>query len=402
MSRSPVFSRRGALGLALGGATLAFPALGFAANTQKRLVVVLLRGALDGLHAVPAIGDPAYVSARNGLALTPDAAMRLDSTFALHPRLAGLRALYAQRELLVIHAASTAYRERSHFDAQNVLETGAAAPFGRASGWLNAAVAALPSSTNVGRADLAVALGQQAPLVLRGAAPVATWSPSPLPDADTDTLSRLMSLYQGADPALEGALNGAMSANMVAGEAGMSDMQRAGRAGRSIAPAAKAAAAFLKQPNGPVAAVIEVGGWDSHVNQGLDQGPIATLLGQLDDAIVGLKADLGPLWQDTTVLVVTEFGRTVAANGARGTDHGTGAAAFVAGGAVNGGRVLADWPGLAPGQLFENRDLRPTLDLRAVIKGVVGDHFGIARATLDQAVFPNSGAVAPIRDLIRA
>jgi uncharacterized protein (DUF1501 family) len=191
-----------------------------------------------------------------------------------------------------------------------------------------------------------------------------------------------------------------MTANAIVGEAGMMTAG-GGRAGRQVAPAAKAAAAFLKQQNGPVAAVIDVGGWDSHANQGTEGGQIATLLGMLDRGVATLKADLGPLWSKTTVLIVTEFGRTVAANGNRGTDHGAGAAAFLAGGAVRGGRVIADWPGLAPGQLFDGRDLRPTTDLRAVIKGVLGDHLGISRTRLDADVFPDSAGIAPMSGLIR-
>jgi uncharacterized protein (DUF1501 family) len=403
-------SRRTALGALIGGATLAIPSLAFARETDKRLVVILLRGALDGLHAMPAHGDPAYIAARNGLALQApggaDASLRLTSLFSLHPKLAALGRMYQAGEMLGAHAVATAYRERSHFDAQNVLETGARSPFGRNAGWLNAAMAALPAARKANRAELAVAMAQQAPLILRGAAPVATWSPSPLPDADTDTVARLMSLYERTDPGLAGAMKGAIAANAIAGEAGMMDGGRGGggggRAGRQVAPAAKAAAAFLKQPNGPVAAVIEVGGWDSHAAQGQENGQIATMLGLLDAGVATLQTELGALWKDTVVVIVTEFGRTVAANGNRGTDHGTGAAAFVCGGAVAGGRVLADWPGLAAGQLYEGRDLRPTLDLRALVKGVLGDHMGIPRAALDANVFPDSAAAAPLQGLIKA
>lgn len=401
-------SRRHALCLMLGATSLAIPAAAFGAATDNRLVVFLLRGALDGLHAVPAFGDPAYSSARNGLALqTPggaDRAFALDGMFGLHPRLQTLHSLYNAGEMTVLHAVATAYRERSHFDAQNVLETGARTAFARNSGWLNAAMAALPPARTAARAEKAIAMGGQAPLILRGSSSVATWSPSPLPDANTDTVQRLMSLYQSNDEALANALDGAIAANAIAanaiaGEAGM--MGAGGRAGRQVAPAAKAAAAFLNQPNGPVAAVIEVGGWDSHVNQGQEGGQIATLLGLLDQGVATLKADLGPRWAQTAVLIVTEFGRTVAANGNRGTDHGTGAVAFLLGGAVRGGRVIADWPGLARNALYEGRDIRPTTDLRAVMKGVLGDHLGVPRARLDADIFPESVAVNPMQGLMR-
>jgi uncharacterized protein (DUF1501 family) len=397
----PALTRRAALGLAIGGAVLTIPSFAHAGQTDKRLVVIILRGALDGLHAAPAFGDPAYQSARTALALRPPggdgAAFALTDLFGLHPALKTVHQMYREGEALVVHAAATAYRERSHFDAQNVLETGAAAAFARNTGWLNAALASIGG----GRPEAAIAIAQQAPLIVRGPAAVTTWSPSPLPDAEPDTLARLMDLYGQTDPGLLRALSGAVAANAIAMEGGMDMGGGGGRAGRHVAPAARAAAGFLRQPNGPIAAVIEVGGWDSHANQGQETGQIATLLGHLDAGLAALKADLGPTWAHTAVLVATEFGRTVGANGNRGTDHGTGAAAFLVGGAIKGGRVIADWPGLAPHQLYERRDLRPTLDLRAVCKGVLADHLGVSTAALARDVFPDSGAIAAMADLLR-
>ncbi|NDC58596.1 MAG: DUF1501 domain-containing protein, partial [Alphaproteobacteria bacterium] len=164
----------------------------------------------------------------------------------------------------------------------------------------------------------------------------------------------------------------------------------------------KAAAGFLTQPAGPVAAVIEMSGWDTHIGQTQEVGPLARALTELDAAVLALKADLGPAWRETLVVIVTEFGRTVAMNGSGGTDHGTGMAAFLSGGAIAGGRVLADWPGLAPAALLDGRDLRPTMDVRALLKGAMGDHLGITRAALDAAVFPDSAAARPVSGLIRA
>lgn len=384
--------------LAAGAATLAFPALSFAQNAgDKRLVVVLLRGGLDGLAAVSPQGDPDYARLRGRLA--QPSALSLDNNFTLHPRLTHFHALYQLRELLPVHAAATAYRERSHFDGQNVLESGATRPFGRDSGWLNAALAALPPARSQNRRELGLALAAQAPLILRGETAVATWSPSALPAPNADTLARLMDLYRRRDPALATALQGAVAANALADEAG--DMSGA-RGPRAVSALARVAANFLRQPTGPIAAVIEIGGWDTHANQGGEQGVLARNLGALDDGMNALKTELGPAWGDTLVLIVTEFGRTAAPNGAGGTDHGTAAAAFLAGGGVRGGRVLADWPGLAQNALFEGRDLRPTLDLRAVLKGALGDHLGIADSALDRTVFPGSGAVRKISDLIQA
>lgn len=396
-----MLNRRTLLAASTGAAALSVPlcAFGQAQATNKRLLILILRGGMDGLSAAPPIGDPAYAGVRGRLALPrtgQGAALPLDDTFGLHPDLPKLHALYRAGELLPIHACATAYRERSHFDAQNVLETGAAAPFARAEGWLNKALAALPPA----RPEMAMALAAQAPLILRGAAPVATWSPSALPDVHSDTLERLLALYDRRDPALANALESAMSANLVAMESGAYEM--GGRGGRNLPAMAQIAARFLKDANGPIAAVLETSGWDTHANQAAVQGALARNLRQLDDGVEALKAEMGAEWDNIVVVVATEFGRTVAPNGAGGTDHGTGAAAFLAGGAVNGGRLLADWPGLSNRALHEGRDLRPTTDLRAIFKGVLADHLQVSAAALERDVFPDSRGVAPAVDLIRS
>jgi uncharacterized protein (DUF1501 family) len=391
--------RRALLGGGLAALSLPVFAFGQAHATDKRLLVVILRGGMDGLSALAPIGDPSYASARGRLALArtgDNAALALDDTFALNAALPKMHALYRAGELLPIHACATAYRERSHFDAQNVLESGAPASFARSEGWLNKALGALPNS----RPEMGLALSAQAPLILRGPTNVATWSPSGLPDVDSDTMARLLALYQARDPALAHALNTALSANAVAMDAGAGDMGRGGP--RSIAPIAQIAARFLKDESGPIAAVIETSGWDTHANQGIEQGPLARALRSLDDGLDAFKQEMGAAWSNTVVIVATEFGRTVAPNGAMGTDHGTGAAAFLAGGAVRGGRVLADWPGLASSALYEGRDLRPTIDLRGVFKGVLADHLRISNAALERDAFPDSGSVRGIQGLLRA
>lgn len=376
-----------------GAATLALPAFAFGAATSKRLVVVVLRGGMDGLAAAPPVGDPAYATARGVLAQEKAKTLALDATFALHPRFENLHAMYRAGEAAIVQAACTPYRERSHFDAQNVLETGGAKPYARNAGWLNAALKALPAERAAGRRELGLALAQQAPLILRGDAAVSTWSPSPLPDANADTIARLMDLYGKRDPGLANALQSAVAANGVA----MTGM--GGRVGgRTIAPLTKAAGQFLKQPAGPVAAVVEMSGWDTHAQQGGEAGQLAANFALLDQGLAALKTDLGSTWNDTVVVVMTEFGRTVAPNGNRGTDHGTASCAFLLGGAVRGGRVIADWPGLAPGQLNEGRDLRATTDIRAVLKGVVRDHLGVS----DAGAFPESGNVRAMDGLLKA
>src|SRR6185503_13799233 len=281
---------------------------------------------------------------------------------------------------------------RSHFDAQNVLENGGATPNATVDGWLNRALATL-----AGDAPQAVALADTVPLVLRGELAVTSWAPSRLPESDDDTLARVRRLYEAADPALAASLSSALAAREIAGDAG--DASMGGRGGQAVAPLASAAARFLASPDGPRVAVLDVGGWDTHANQGGAQGALALRLRALDAGLEMLKSELGANWQSTSVLVVTEFGRTVAANGTRGTDHGTAGCAFLVGGAVAGGRVIADWPGLATRDLHEGRDLRATTDLRALLKGVLHERFGVAEAALARTVFPASDAIAPIEGL---
>ncbi|HET8698461.1 MAG TPA: DUF1501 domain-containing protein [Gammaproteobacteria bacterium] len=360
---------------------------------DARLVFVILRGALDGLAAAPPYGEPRYAALRGELALASPAssggALKLDGLFALHPSLKSLYSLYGAGELAVLHAVATPYRERSHFDGQAVLENGGTAAPALHDGWLNRSLGAFAT----GAREAAIAVADNVPLVLRGDRPVTSWAPSRLPDAPDDTLERIMDLYAN-DPLLAARLGDALATKELAGDAG-------GRPGGQLPALASAAARFLAAPNGPRIAVLEATGWDTHANQGAEQGQLAARLGGLDAGIAALQRDLGDAWQRTAVLVVTEFGRTVAVNGTRGTDHGTGTCAFLAGGAVRGGRVIADWPGLAERDLYQARDLRPTVDLRAVFKGVLRDHLGVTPAALDTQVFPGSAAAAPMDGLVK-
>jgi uncharacterized protein (DUF1501 family) len=359
---------------------------------------MILRGGLDGLAAVPPYAEPAYAQLRGPIALpkpgTDGGVLDLDGTFGLHPALPSLHAMYNAREALIVHAAATPYRDRSHFEAQNVLEAGSVAPSAAAGGWLNRALAALAAA---GDARDAVALADRVPLVLRGELAVTSWAPSRLPVPGDDTLLRVRRLYEAADPALAQSLYDALEARAIVGDT--SEERMDGRAGMRVAPLATAAARFLASPEGPRIAVLDAGGWDTHQNQGAAQGPLAQRLTGLDTGLQMLKAELGAHWQQTTVIVVTEFGRAAAANGTRGTDHGTAGCAFVVGGAVAGGRVIADWPGLAAHDLHEGRDLRATTDLRSLFKGVLHERFGVSESALARAVFPGSDAVAPLEGL---
>jgi uncharacterized protein (DUF1501 family) len=368
------------------------------ASADARFVLVILRGGLDGLAAVPPFGEPRYRALRGSLALdAPGVAggvLALDGLFGLHPSLVKLHAMYRAGELAVLHAAATPYRDRSHFDAQNVLEAGTAAPSASGGGWLNRALGALAST---GAERSGIALAESLPLVLRGDFAAGTWAPSHLPDADQDTLGRIRRLYESVDPHLSERLKEALAARDLADGAGMTG---AG-AGRQVAPLTTAAARFLASPEGPRVAVIDVGGWDTHANQGAAQGSLAQRLRSLDAGLDALKTELGAVWQSTVVAVVTEFGRTAAVNGTGGTDHGTAGCAFLAGGAVKGGRVIADWPGLGPRDLRDGRDLQATTDLRGVFKGILSDAFALPAAALATTVFPDSGSARPATDLLK-
>ncbi|MBL8324833.1 MAG: DUF1501 domain-containing protein [Rubrivivax sp.] len=367
-----------------------------------RLVFVILRGGLDGLTAVPAIGDPAFAEARGPLGqftAFATAPLALEGPFAMHPLLPQMHAMYGRGELLVVHATGLPYRERSHFDAQQVLESGGTRPYELSSGWLGRALAAHGAAS--GKPMKAVALETAVPLVLRGPAEVDTWAPSSLPDPAPDLVARLETMYR-ADPALAQALARARglreSPGMADNPAGMGGGASRGGA-RAVVALATKAADFLQR--GSQVAVLEMGGWDSHTNQALPQGAASNNLRALDAALHALREALQPggLWARTVVLVATEFGREVAVNGNLGTDHGSGGAAFVLGGAVQGGRVLADWPGLAKQHRFEGRDLRVTTDLRAVLRTVLGEHLRVPRAALDDQVLPGSSGLGPLQIL---
>ncbi|HSY46398.1 MAG TPA: DUF1501 domain-containing protein [Steroidobacteraceae bacterium] len=403
--------------LAAGGALLTTRlAFAHASERQARFVLIIMRGALDGLAAVPPYGDRDYAQLRREFALRAPgergSALTLDGFFGLHPALNFMQQCYAGRELTVLHALASPYRERSHFDGQDVLENGSPRPHALTTGWLNRALAAAPEPR---QREAGVALGQNVPLVMRGPAAVTSWSPSKLGALDDDTLARLTDLY-AADPLLAARLADALAANAMVdggGESAMDPAQAAaapaGAAPAGAAPAnnaryaeiVHAAGGFLRQPDGPKVAVFDTTGWDTHANEGGAEGQLAGRLGALDKGLATLRQELGPAWSDTAVLLVTEFGRTAAINGTRGTDHGTATVAFLMGGAVAGGRVIADWPGLSTAALYQGRDLAATLDLRSVLKGLLTEHLSVPAGALD-TVFPDSAAAKPLRGLLRA
>lgn len=380
----------------------AMPKFAFAGQTRDpRFLTVILRGAMDGLAVVPPIGDPDYAGLRGDLAIGTanyGKTLPLDGFFGLNEAMPGLHALYAKGEAMIIHASATAYRDRSHFDGQNVLETGMIGPKMSETGWMNRLAAAMPKGNGV-RPISGLAATPTVPLILRGEAPTLTWTPPDFKPAGSDTLSRLLDLYTHTDPQMAQVLNAGVTTDQLAGN-GMGSLTRARGLDASFRELAAGSAKLLAQADGPRVAVLSYDGWDTHTNEGAESGRLSGLLGALDGALSALAEGLGPVWKDTAVMVMTEFGRTAATNGNDGTDHGTGTVAFLLGGAVKGGRVLADWPGLKPSQLYQDRDLAPTTDVRAVLKGVLRDHLGVSEPALTNAIFPGSIGVKPIEGLI--
>ncbi len=401
-------SRRGVLGGggALFGSAFIPRAASAAGARDPRLVVIILRGALDGLASVGPVGDPDYEALHGPLAMRldgPHPGLPLDGFFALNPGMPVFARMFRDKQALVVHAAATNYRERSHFDGQDVLESGMPAPGFTESGWLNRAVAALPRGDRVGRLG-GLAVGAATPLVLRGGAPVVGWAPEVMPTAEEDLARRVQALYDHADPVLARAMSQGLQVDKIAVHATGAERRDRGGPGSpaGMRQMAEGAARLIAADDGPRVAALAFDGWDTHAGEGGATGRLMQLLGGLDAAFDAFQTGLGAKWADTAVVAVTEFGRTARVNGTIGTDHGTGTVAFLAGGAVRGGRVVADWPGLKEAQLFERRDLTPTTDLRAVLKGLLADQFGLSPAVLGQSVFPGTLAVRPMAGLIAA
>jgi uncharacterized protein (DUF1501 family) len=425
----------GAVGLGLSIEFLgrkAFAAADGAAETRK-LIVVICRGGMDGLSVAPPVGDPHYAALRGPIAIpgfgSPGGALKLDETFGLHPSLVAVHQLALKGEARIAPAVATPDRERSHFEAQDVLENGQTTPYAIDSGWLNRALQAMgPGQVK------AISVGATAPLVLRGPVEAASWSPGPGAGADPRLPAILADLY-AHDPMLSRALAsglateaearlarrdaassltpvtagpgdampgmpgaGAMDAQADAGGATLRPILRQGL------PVARqlgaTLAGFMVQPGGPQVAAVSIDGFDTHANQGAAQGQLATRLAYLDAMLDGVAKGMGRGWKDTAVVVVTEFGRTARVNGTNGTDHGTASTALLLGGALKSGGIVGDWPTLSDAKLFENRDTAPTLDMRALFKGLLAGQFGIDRRALDTTVFPDSAAVASAANLV--
>lgn len=349
------------------------------ANPSARFVLVVLRGGLDGLSTLVPYGERIHSRVRGSIAQKD--VFDLDGFFGLHDALEPLRPLWRAGELLPMHAVGLPYGERSHFDAQDLLENGTEVPNGARDGWLNRALGRMG-----GRG---LSLGRSLPLVLRGEAEASSLEPSMTVKAEAEFLDEVARLYDD-DPLLGPAFRQGLETRRELDEVLDGEGARSGR--RADLGTLKALAALLREPGGPRVAVVEVGGWDTHSRQ---NNRLRTGLSALGEGLALFAEELQETWADTVVLAVSEFGRTVKVNGTGGTDHGTGGVAFAAGGRVHGGRVLSDWPGLD--DLYDERDLHVTTDVRGVFKGVLAQHFGVSRADLDEHVFPGSASVAPVQ-----
>ena len=374
--------------LALGGASaasLTFPRMAFAkARTDRRFVFIIQRGAADGLHIAAPTGDAAYAAIRGDFAQDFATGAKLDSLFTLHPALAETAKLYGARQALFAHAVASPYRDRSHFDGQNVLETGGSAAYQLRDGWMNRLVGLLPNSEGK-----ALALSSTVPMALRGSNQVSSYAPTQLANPSDDLLTRVSGLYQG-DQQLHGMWDAALQTRQMAGDV-------AGQAGQNGAAVGALAAKMLRGANGARIAMIETNGWDTQSGQ---RGRLAAQLKGLDQTVAAMKAGLGPDWNSTLVLVATEFGRTVRSNGTQGTDHGEASLAMLLGGAVAGGKVIADWPGLSQSSLFEGRDLKPTTGLDTLVAAALSQHFGIEPPLVQKTLFPESSGQALTQTLI--
>lgn len=409
-------SRRGVLAAAAGFGIslqlLAVPATAADADLARRkMVVVICRGGMDGLSLAPPTGDPDYHALRGALAIG-DSALPLDSAFGLHPSMTSVHAMAKAGEARIVPAVATADRARSHFEAQDVLETGASGVYGASSGWLNRAVETLSKQRKVE----AMSVGATAPLILRGKVQTASWSPGGKFDTEARLPMLLQDLYRNdpllgpalarglATEAMARAATADMAAEQPAGSmmtAQQSAMPANGQALKQGRDAARALgvslAGFMREPGGPQVAAISLDGFDSHANQA---GLLTQRFAYMDAVLDGLHAGLGPEWKNTVVVAATEFGRTARVNGTAGTDHGTGSTALLLGGALKTGGIIGDWPTLKSNALYEDRDVAPTVDMRGLFKGVLAEHMGVGRADLDSTVFPDSALARPVMGLV--
>ena len=376
----------------------------------KRLVVVMLRGAIDGLNVVVPYAERSYYEVRPTIAIggpgTDLGALPLDDRFGLHPALAELAPLWNDRKLAFVHAAGSPDSTRSHFDAQLFIEYGTPGVSTTRDGWMNRLLAALPGPHGPTEA---VSVGPTLPQILRGALPVANIALGPQgakPTAlDRPEIARAFDRLYAGDDRLSVSYREAREARAELLGDLADEMRRADNGApppSGFPTEAAQLARLIRRDRNIRLAFTSLGGWDTHVNQGKGKGQLANRLKPLGDGLATLAKDLGEDWDDTVVAVVSEFGRTVHENGNGGTDHGHGNVVWVLGGNVRGGRVYGDWPGLAKAQLYQGRDLAVTTDYRSVFATILERHLGIADDQLAR-IFPDLPAArSNLEDMLAA
>lgn len=360
-------------------ALLSFPlstTFAFAKNkkvgTNPKIVWIVLRGALDSLHTIVPTSDEHYKVLRPKLSSSfKSPLLPLEKGFALHPSLKTLHQWYQDQSLLPIVAVTSGYQERSHFDGQDFLESGKG-EIDHDSGWLARAMDS--------KAKRGLAVSRSIPISLRSGREVNTWYPSKLKNADDDIYSQLTKLYQ-TDPQLKETLESGLAVRGLVG----TNQNKSKQQGQFVDLAKACAKLLINKDEHVDCAMLEIGGWDTHNNQ---SNRLERKFDELDQGLAELKKDLGSEWQNTVVIIGTEFGRTAKENGTGGTDHGTASALFLAGGAVQGGKVLGEWPGLATEQLYEQRDLMPTSNSYSWIGNVLAQHWQLSEQEI-MNVFPS-------------
>jgi uncharacterized protein (DUF1501 family) len=378
--------------------------------TGRKLVVVMLRGAVDGLNVVAPVGDQNYLRLRPTIGLaapgTEGGAINLDGYFGLHPALASLQPLWQEKKLAFVHASGSPDGTRSHFDAQDYMESATPGRKSTPDGWMNRLVAQLPGTSTPSRL---LGIGPVMPRILSGGAAAIN-----LPNGAAGTKANVLDrpaigsafdqLY-AANERFGRAYEDGKSAHKEVMEAAESrEMQMADRGAplpNGFPDDAARLATLMRNDPRIQLAFVALGGWDTHTNQGSARGQLANRLAPLGQGLAVLAQRLGPLFDDTTVIVMSEFGRTAHENGNGGTDHGHGNVMWVLGGRIDGGKVHGDWPGIADGALNEGRDLAVTTDFRSVLAQVAERHLRLGDAALAQ-VFPAMPQKGPGFQLVRA
>lgn len=388
MDRRSFLSRSLAFGCTAAASPLVTPVAFASGPWENRLVVIILRGGMDGLDVVRPVGDPGFAALRS--TMPDDEPSFGTSFFAFHPALAPLAPLWADGSFGAVHAVSTPYRDkRSHFDGQDILEAGTGGANARKTdGWLNRMLQAVPGLS----ADTAYAIGQEQMLILEGDAATARWSPEAHLQISAHA-RRLLDVVTHDDPLFRAAMDQAVAitAQLKDDAAAiesltdnmMEDSMMAGVAGGQHTKLVEFAVARLLGDTR--IASFSLNGWDTHQDQ---HRSLPRVLSHLSDTILMLRAGLGPVWDKTGILCMTEFGRTARENGTRGTDHGTGGAVLFAGGALRGGQVGGGWPGLQEADLYARRDLMPLGDVRETAGHVMQGLFGLNRDIIEGSIFP--------------